>query len=161
MLSIILVAGVLVAITVVVHVAGLGLLLVGLRRWHSLFPTRIWHVTRLLLGMSWYLILLHVLEISFWGWFYQSWGHLPDSEAALYFSAVTYTTVGYGDLVLTKPWRLLAPIEALTGILMCGLSTSFFFAVVIGINQARHGKIIEPSTTDQSGLEDLASAPIQ
>jgi len=48
----------------------------------------------------------------------------------LYFSAVTYTTTGYGDLVLDEGWRLLGAVEALTGILMCGWSTGFFFAVV-------------------------------
>ena len=42
--------------------------------------------------------------------------------------------------LLDKQWRLLAPIEGLTGILMCGLSAAFFFAVVIGIDQARHPK---------------------
>jgi hypothetical protein len=41
-----------------------------------------------------------------------------------------YTTVGYGDLVLPKPWRMLAPLEALTGTLMFGLSTGLFFAIV-------------------------------
>ena len=50
---------------------------------------------------------------------------------AIDFSGVTYTTVGYGDLVLARPCRMFAPIEALTGILMCGISTSAFFAVVI------------------------------
>ena len=60
----------------------------------------------------------------------------PDAEAAVYFSGVTYTTIGYGDLVLAKPWRLLAPIEGLTGILMCGLSAGIFFAVVSHIYQA-------------------------
>ena len=53
-----------------------------------------------------------------------------DVQAALYFSAVTYTTTGYGDLVLPEEWRLLGGVEALTGILMCGWSTGFFFAVV-------------------------------
>ena len=38
------------------------------------------------------------------------------------------TTLGYGDLVLPHKWRLLGPVEGLTGILMCGLSTGFFFA---------------------------------
>ena len=47
-----------------------------------------------------------------------------------YFSAVTYTTVGYGDLVLPQEWRLVGAVEGLTGILMCGLSTGLFFAVV-------------------------------
>jgi hypothetical protein len=44
---------------------------------------------------------------------------------------VTYTTTGYGDLVLPVEWRLVGGIEALTGILMCGLSTGFFFAVLL------------------------------
>jgi hypothetical protein len=55
---------------------------------------------------------------------------MPDLQSALYFSAVTYTTTGYGDLVLSKEWRLVGAVEALTGILMCGWSTGFFFAVV-------------------------------
>jgi voltage-gated potassium channel Kch len=55
---------------------------------------------------------------------------MPDIDSALYFSAVTYTTVGYGDLVLPEQWRLVGGIEALTGILMCVWSTAFFFAVV-------------------------------
>jgi Ion channel len=64
------------------------------------------------------------------GLFYFWQGCLPDAESAFYFSAVTYTSVGYGDLVLLRPWRMLAPLEALTGILMCGLSTGLFFALV-------------------------------
>ena len=43
---------------------------------------------------------------------------MPGLQSALYFSAVTYTTTGYGDLVLPPEWRLLGGIEALTGILM-------------------------------------------
>ena len=55
---------------------------------------------------------------------------MPDLPTAFYFSAVTYTTTGYGDLVLPHDWRLVGGVEALTGILMCGWSTGFFFAIV-------------------------------
>ena len=55
---------------------------------------------------------------------------LPDAESSLYFSGVTYTTLGYGDVVLPEEWRLFGPVEGLTGILLCGLSAGFFFAVV-------------------------------
>jgi hypothetical protein len=55
---------------------------------------------------------------------------LPSMEASFYFSGVTYTTIGYGDLVLSQEWRLFGPLEGLTGILMCGLSAAFFFIVV-------------------------------
>ena len=65
-----------------------------------------------------------------WGLFFWWRGCLPDIASALYYSGVTYTTVGYGDLVLPWEWRLFGPVEGLTGILMCGLSTASFFAVV-------------------------------
>jgi len=64
---------------------------------------------------------------------------LPDFESSLYFAVVTYTTVGYGDLVLAKGWRLVAGVEALTGILMCGWSTGFFFIVASRLYVARLG----------------------
>jgi hypothetical protein len=73
---------------------------------------------------------LHLVEVGVWGTFYAWQGAMPDLQTGLYFSAVTYTTTGYGDLVLPGEWRLIGGIEALTGILMCGWSTGFFFAVV-------------------------------
>ena len=87
-------------------------------------------MTRLLVWVAWWLLLLHLAEISVWALFYWWQKCLPDAESSFYFSGVTYTTLGYGDLVLPHEWRLLGPVEGLTGILMCGLSTGFFFAVV-------------------------------
>jgi hypothetical protein len=136
MLSIFLSAGVLAALTVAVHATGIAVLLRGLLRLHPQ-PTRVWPVARLLLRMIWWLILLHLAEISIWGLFYLWRGCLPNAEAAFYFSGVTYTTLGYGDVVLAKPWRLLGPIEGLMGVLMCGLSTGYFFVVVSRIHQSR------------------------
>ena len=75
-----------------------------------------------------------MLEIVVWGAAYTVLGVFPDPETAAYFSAVTYTTVGYGDLVPPAEWRLLAGMEGLTGILMCGWSTGYFFAVVSRIH---------------------------
>jgi hypothetical protein len=130
MLSIILIAAVLVAVTVVMHAVGLALLLSSLMNSHSAPATRLWPVTWLLIRVTWGLILIHLAEISVWGLFYYWQECLPDAESAFYFAGVTWTTVGYGDLVLPKPWRMLGPVEGLTGILMCGLSAGLFFAVV-------------------------------
>jgi hypothetical protein len=58
-------------------------------------------------------------------------GWLPDIESALYFSGATFTSTGYGDLLLPKSVRLFAPLEALSGVLMGGLSTGMFFAIVM------------------------------
>ena len=74
-------------------------------------------------------VLLHLLQILVWAALYAWHDAMPDLTTAAYFSAVTYTTTGYGDLVLPKDWRLVGGVEALTGILMCGLSTGMFFAV--------------------------------
>ena len=62
---------------------------------------------------------------------------LPDAESSFYFSGVTYATIGYGELVLPKEWRLFGPVEGLTGILMCGLSTAFLFATLSRIYAGR------------------------
>ncbi|MDD5200919.1 MAG: potassium channel family protein [Terrimicrobiaceae bacterium] len=148
MLSILLVACILVAITVTMHVAGITALLVALRMRHALSLERLWPLIRVLLVMTWCLVLLHLAEIAVWAVFYWWSGCLPDSETAFYFSGTTYTTIGYGDVVLTKPWRVLAPVEGLTGILMCGLSTGFFLAVLGRINQARHAHTAGGSTTE-------------
>jgi hypothetical protein len=75
-------------------------------------------------------VLLHLVEIAAWAAYYAWRDAMPDFASALYFSAVTYTTTGYGDLVLAPEWRLVGAVEALTGILMCGWSTGFFFAAV-------------------------------
>jgi len=74
-----------------------------------------------------------------WGLFYLWRGCVTDAETAFYFSGVTYTTIGYGDVVLAKAWRLLAPIEGLMGVLMFGLSTGYFFVVVSLIYQSWPG----------------------
>ena len=140
MTSTILSACVLVAVTVAAHAGGLAVLLRRFMRLDAPPPTRVWHITRMLLRMVWWLFLLHLAEISVWGVFYLLRGCLPNAETAFYFSGTTYTTIGYGDVVLAKPWRLLGPIEGLTGILMCGLSTGYFFVVVSHIHQSRHVK---------------------
>ena len=137
MLSIILIACVLVAVTMAVHAAGIAVLLRALMRSHALPPTRVWPITRLLIRMTWWLILLHLAEISVWGLFYLWRGCLPDAEAAFYFSGVTYTTIGYGDLVLAKPWRLLGADRGVDGHPHVRLVHGLFFAVVSRIYAAR------------------------
>ena len=133
----ILIAFILVAVTVSVQAVGLAALLKALVKSYAQLPTRFWPVTWLLIRVTWALIFIHVTEIAVWALFF--WWHkcLPDVESSFYFSGVTYATIGYGDLVLPKEWRLFGPVEGLTGILMCGLSTAFFFAVMSKMLKAR------------------------
>jgi hypothetical protein len=128
----------LVAVTVAVHIVGLTTLLRYFLPGDHVPAMRFWPVARLLTGIAWALVLIHVAEIVLWALFWLRAGCLPNLESALYFSGVTYATIGYGDLVLPVPWRVLAPIEGVTGTVMCGLSTALFFAFLSRIYSARH-----------------------
>jgi voltage-gated potassium channel len=75
------------------------------------------------------IIVLHVFEILLWAGFYR-WRCFPLCEPAFYFSSSSYATVGYGGVVLPRMWRTLAPVKSIIGVLMCGLSASFLFAIV-------------------------------
>jgi voltage-gated potassium channel len=84
-------------------------------------------------GLAWLvslLLLLHLAEALVWALFMVLIGALPSVEAAAYFSLTSYTTVGYGDVLLPERWRLLGPIEAAVGILMLGWSTGILVAVI-------------------------------
>ena len=131
MISKILIAACLVGITVAIHAAGLGVVLSHVSQ-STVRPegTRFWPITWLLICITWMLMVFHLLEVAVWALFFWWENCMPDVESSFYFSGITYLTIGYGDLVLPKEWRLFGPIEGLTGILMCGLSTALFFAVI-------------------------------
>jgi voltage-gated potassium channel len=93
------------------------------------------------------LLLLHFAEAIVWALFYVLVGALPDLETAAYFSLTSYTTVGYGDVVLPEGWRLLGPIEAAVGVLMLGWSTGVM-VVVIGVIYRRFS--VSPTAADGS-----------
>jgi voltage-gated potassium channel len=76
------------------------------------------------------IIVLHLCETGIWALFYLQRGLFADLETSLYFSLVSYTTIGFGDVVLPQNWRLLGGIEGISGVLLCGLSTAFLFAYV-------------------------------
>ena len=131
MLRQILVAFILVSINVSIHATGM----VALFQWVIRMRPRIekkfgpsgeiW----LLIRIFAVIISLHLTQICAWAAFYTLWGELGNFETALYFSISSYTTIGYGDVVLPPKWRLLGGIEGVTGVLMFGWSTGGIFAV--------------------------------
>ena len=137
MLSRLLIAWSLTALCVIVHAMGMTTLLRWKTLWVAQINGRYWFSTWLLIRTAGWIILLHLIEITFWAFFYAWRDAFPDLVSALYFSAVTYTTTGYGDLVLPQEWRLVGGVEALTGILMCGWSAAVFFTVVTRMNETR------------------------
>jgi hypothetical protein len=83
------------------------------------------------------IIVLHMIETAIWAMFYYVRGLFPDFETALYFSITSYTTIGFGDVVLPRAWRMLGGIEGISGVLLCGLSTAFVFTIVNALFQMR------------------------
>jgi len=129
MLREILIAGGLAVVTVAIHGVGFDALLRAIMWSRALATSGVWRVAPLVISLTCWLILIHLAEISVWGLFYFWQGCLPDVQSAIYFSGGAYTTVG-GSLALPEPWRMFAPLEALTGALMFALSGGLFFAIV-------------------------------
>jgi hypothetical protein len=77
-----------------------------------------------------FLIIPILIDVSLWAVFYYFQGALPSFEESLYFSIVTFTTVGYGDVVLGREWRLLATFEAMNGWIIFGWATALIIAFV-------------------------------
>jgi hypothetical protein len=126
------------ALCVAIHAGGIASALRWARR-RRYSAQQYWRWTWLFICVAGWMILLHLGEITVWALFYFLKDAIADLQSALYFSAVTYTTTGYGDVVLPEEWRLVGGVEALTGILMCGWSTAFFFAVFNRMYEAHAG----------------------
>ncbi len=126
----------LVAATVTIHTLGLAIVLGTFFKLASANNSYLKSAWRLC-SFAWWVIVIHMVEIAIWGLFYWWQDCFPDAESAFYFAGVTYTTIGYGDLLLSPGWRMFGPVEGLTGILMCGLSTAAFFAVVSHLHKMK------------------------
>jgi hypothetical protein len=81
-------------------------------------------------GVALWMLLLSLGEVSLWAAVYRLVGAFQGFEPALYFSMVTFTTLGYGDVLLDERWRLMASFEATNGIIIFGLSTAVVVATV-------------------------------
>jgi hypothetical protein len=95
-------------------------------------------------GLIGSLIALHLVEVGVWAVYYYGRGLLPDLESCAYFSLLTYTTVGYGDVVLPVAWRLFGTSEALVGILMTAWSTALFLGVVNEFHARKMAALANP-----------------
>lgn len=79
----------------------------------------------------------HLAEIALWAFLFIVCGEFKSPEIAYYHSAVNYSTLGYGDLIMTPAWRLLGPLEAVDGALMFGVSTAMIFAIAQRLMHAK------------------------
>jgi voltage-gated potassium channel Kch len=136
MLSNLFLGTMMIAVTVLVHTTGLVLLTraitrgVRVLRLHRHPVGKMSAVTMTVLG----LFLLHTIEVWMWALLFLAVGIAAGLEPALYFSTVTFSTIGYGDIVPPQQWRLLAALEGINGFLLIGWSTAYLVAA-----STRHG----------------------
>ena len=138
-----------VGLTVVIHFVGLLTLMWWLRSRAHRFRA---HESAIGQGVVIVCVVLglvgfHTFEIWVYAAVYRAIGALPDFESALYFSTTSFTTLGYGDIVLDKSWRLLGAIEGANGLLLFGWSTAFLLSVVSRMRVLEHDWLERP---DQS-----------
>lgn len=76
------------------------------------------------------LFITHLVEAATWGLFLWRKGLVASFTEGVYFSAASITALGYGDVVLPSPWRMLGPLVAISGALMFGCSTAFLFLIL-------------------------------
>ena len=134
------VASMMVSMTIIVHLIGLGVLISLMRNHQAHFATQRARLDQLviLLGVGFGLFALHAAEIWAYAGLYWMLTGWPAFEQALYFSTATYTTLGYGDVTLPRPWRVLGAIQAANGVILLGWSTAFFVSVVGRLRALEH-----------------------
>ena len=97
-----------------------------------------WMDTEIVARVILYALVAHLVEIAFWAVLFVICREFSDFETAYYHSAVNYTSLGYGDIVMSPAWRLLGPLETANGMLLFGVSTAMIFAVIQRLFVARY-----------------------
>ena len=124
--------GALIVVSAIMHVAALDLIATRVRKVigrHSL-PLGVWTRMSLLTFTTLATFISHALQIWVWAMVYLAIGELDGLEPALYFSTVVFTTLGFGDILASVGWRLMAACEGAAGMLLFGLSTAFLFEML-------------------------------
>jgi hypothetical protein len=83
----------------------------------------------------------HLIEMAVWAILFVICGEFSDFATAYYHSAVNYTSLGYGDIIMSRHWRLLGPLETADGMLLFGVSTAMIFAVIQRLVEARYSEL--------------------
>jgi Ion channel len=98
----------------------------------------LWMDTVIVARVILYALVAHLVEIAFWAVLYVLCREFSDFDTAYYHSAVNYTSLGYGDILMSPAWRLLGPLETANGMLLFGVSTAMIFAVIQRLIEARY-----------------------
>jgi len=99
--------------------------------------TNIWIDMGNLMRIVLYACLAHFMEVALWAVLFIVCGEFRHFGTAFYHSAVNYTSLGYGDLIMTSSWRLLGPLETSNGMLLFGLTTAMVFTAIHRLVETR------------------------
>ena len=153
-MMVLLLGTVMIIVTVAMHSLGAAywLTFVDAKMHHRKHEGAAHHVFVAVVSTATVLLLLHMLQAVLWALFYlllPGRAGLESLAQAVYFSMVTFTTLGYGDVTLSPEWELLAGMEAMVGITVFGLTTAFLYAVVQRAWAARRQAVrLEDSDVD-------------
>lgn len=125
--------------TILIHAMPVGGTIWFVRRERKIGHTGrdFWTDTRIVVPVVLLAMVAHLIEIALWAIVFLLCGEFADIGTAYYHSAVNFTTLGYGDVLLSPHWRMLGPLEAATGMLMFGVSTAQVFTVILRLAQTR------------------------
>lgn len=149
----------LVLITLTIQCGGAAALIIWIRNIpRETQKVRVFRCAALVMQTTVAVLVLHGIVILLWASCYRCLC-LPSWETAFYFSASSYATVGYGDVILPSKWRLLGPLESMVGMLMSGVSIGLLFAAVThlvdGKSRSRPLLHSELATADPIGLRQM------
>lgn len=130
-LALVLSAGLVLA-TVIVQIAGLAVLIWILRRRARRLAglTYVLQQLGVILAVVMGLFVVHAVQIWLYALVYLAVGAFETFETALYFSTSSFTTVGYGEIFMAPPWRIVSAIQSANGFLLLGWSTIFLISVL-------------------------------
>ncbi|MGB9075570.1 MAG: ion channel [Terracidiphilus sp.] len=125
--------------TILIHSVALGASVRLFRRERrlGLVGSRVWVNLGIFVLTISIAFVAHLAEIALWAALFVLCGEFKSVELAYYHSAVNYTTLGYGDLIMTPSWKLLGPLEAADGALMFGVSTAMIFTIAQRLMHAK------------------------
>jgi hypothetical protein len=125
--------------TIVIHALALLGILHFIRRQHLLRRTgvRFWRDVAIVSGAILLAGVAHLVDVFIWAVVFVLCGEFSRLAPAFYSSATLYTTLGYGDAVMSSSWKMLGPFETADGMLMFGLSTAIAIAVIFLIVRTR------------------------
>jgi len=127
-----LVSAALVLATVIIQIAGLAVL-IWIMRWRARRFAGFTYVLQqlgVILAVVMGLFVIHALQIWLYAGVYLAIGAFESFETALYFSTSSFTTVGYGEIFMEPPWRIVSAIQSANGFLLLGWSTIFLISVL-------------------------------